>query len=78
MASLLFIPLNNTSEFSIRESHHSQTFIWNSWTISVFNHIRESHHSQTMKSGCYREVEFNHIRESHHSQTHLLLDQHFS
>ena len=47
MASLLFIPLNNTSEFSIRESHHSQTFIWNSWTISVFNHIRESHHSHT-------------------------------
>lgn len=25
MTSLLFIPLNNTWEFSIRESHHSQT-----------------------------------------------------
>lgn len=47
MTSLLFIPLNNTSEFSIRESHHSQT----SWSVMhrglEFNHIRESHHSQT-------------------------------
>lgn len=47
MASLLFIPLNNTSEFSIRESHHSQTN--KSYMIADlgFNHIRESHHSQT-------------------------------
>ena len=71
MASLLFIPLNNTSEFSIRESHHSQTFIWNSWTISVFNHIRESHHSQTNGRKSMKKGEFNHIRESHHSQTLL-------
>ena len=71
MASLLFIPLNNTSEFSIRESHHSQTFIWNSWTISVFNHIRESHHSQTVVSMVSEILGFNHIRESHHSQTSI-------
>ena len=47
MTSLLFIPPNNTSEFSIRESHHSQTF-WEIHKIKdEFNHIRESHHSQT-------------------------------
>lgn len=47
MASLLFIPLNNTSEFSIRESHHSQTLVSKQLGHSKFNHIRESHHSQT-------------------------------
>ena len=47
MTSLLFIPLNNTSEFSIRESHHSQTTRRMKSPISPFNHIRESHHSQT-------------------------------
>jgi len=47
MASLLFIPLNNTSEFSIRESHHSQTTLTQYTMDGVFNHIRESHHSQT-------------------------------
>lgn len=47
MTSLLFIPLNNTSEFSIRESHHSQTANLTSGISIVFNHIRESHHSQT-------------------------------
>ena len=50
MTSLLFIPLNNTSEFSIRESHHSQTML-NIKALAVrFNHIRESHHSQTSTS----------------------------
>lgn len=47
MASLLFIPLNNTSEFSIRESHHSQTNKLKYYDSKQFNHIRESHHSQT-------------------------------
>lgn len=47
MASLLFIPLNNTSEFSIRESHHSQTGLMVGNQLLMFNHIRESHHSQT-------------------------------
>lgn len=47
MTSLLFIPLNNTSEFSIRESHHSQTTKESGACTSEFNHIRESHHSQT-------------------------------
>lgn len=47
MTSLLFIPLNNTSEFSIRESHHSQTQESRLSRIMKFNHIRESHHSQT-------------------------------
>ena len=47
MTSLLFIPLNNTSEFSIRESHHSQTDANYCGRYSWFNHIRESHHSQT-------------------------------
>lgn len=47
MTSLLFIPLNNTSEFSIRESHHSQTGTTTLGTGNAFNHIRESHHSQT-------------------------------
>ena len=47
MTSLLFIPLNNTSEFSIRESHHSQTLVAESLALVMFNHIRESHHSQT-------------------------------
>ena len=47
MASLLFIPLNNTSEFSIRESHHSQTGAGDKKIGDLFNHIRESHHSQT-------------------------------
>ena len=69
MTSLLFIPLNNTSEFSIRESHHSQTF-WEIHKIKdEFNHIRESHHSQTDKEQHQIAVAFNHIRESHHSQT---------
>lgn len=47
MTSLLFIPLNNTSEFSIRESHHSQTNLDIVGRHQKFNHIRESHHSQT-------------------------------
>ena len=47
MTSLLFIPLNNTSEFSIRESHHSQTVWREVLREELFNHIRESHHSQT-------------------------------
>ena len=47
MTSLLFIPLNNTSEFSIRESHHSQTTVPVLAVPAEFNHIRESHHSQT-------------------------------
>lgn len=47
MTSLLFIPLNNTSEFSIRESHHSQTTDMVRREEALFNHIRESHHSQT-------------------------------
>ncbi len=47
MTSLLFIPLNNTSEFSIRESHHSQTVGLFSFIAIKFSHIRESHHSQT-------------------------------
>ena len=49
MTSLLFIPLNNTSEFSIRESHHSQTVLSACRLLSTFNHIRESHHSQTLE-----------------------------
>ena len=47
MTSLLFIPLNNTSEFSIRESHHSQTADGMGYGCTAFNHIHESHHSQT-------------------------------
>ena len=47
MTSLLFIPLNNTSEFSIRESHHSQTMKSVAHIVTRFNHIHESHHSQT-------------------------------
>ena len=71
MTSLLFIPLNNTSEFSIRESHHSQTF-WEIHKIKdEFNHIRESHHSQTLVSKQLGHSKFNHIRESHHSQTSI-------
>ena len=72
MTSLLFIPLNNTWEFSIRESHHSQTC----WSVNdfrdSFNHIRESHHSQTQLKSYSNSGEFNHIRESHHSQTAAL------
>ena len=52
MASLLFIPLNNTSEFSIRESHHSQTLAVRKISQYLFNHIRESHHSQTWMDMC--------------------------
>ena len=69
MASLLFIPLNNTSEFSIRESHHSQTDTLSSKMLDKFNHIRESHHSQTRLECHSWRHQFNHIRESHHSQT---------
>ena len=69
MASLLFIPLNNTSEFSIRESHHSQTTACIGSVISMFNPIRESHHSQTNGTEYRYADTFNHIRESHHSQT---------
>lgn len=47
MTSLLFIPLNNTWEFSIRESHHSQTAAGLIAKKAQFNHIRQSHHSQT-------------------------------
>ena len=73
MTSLLFIPLNNTSEFSIRESHHSQTAILFLRPFIVFNHIRESHHSQTKQWRLGRHCKFNHIRESHHSQTKSLV-----
>ena len=69
MTSLLFIPLNNTSEFSIRESHHSQTGNAYKPNTIKFNHIRESHHSQTVRSIKSIIHQFNHIRESHHSQT---------
>lgn len=39
MTSLLFIPLNNTSEFSIRESHHSQTISMIQPNMSKKTHI---------------------------------------
>lgn len=39
MTSLLFIPLNNTSEFSIRESHHSQTIFMIQPNMSKKTHI---------------------------------------
>ena len=70
MTSLLFIPLNNTSEFSIHESHHSQTHLNAMHSLPAFNHIRESHHSQTRCMTFALNGLFNHIRESHHSQTH--------
>ena len=72
MASLLFIPLNNTSEFSIRESHHSQTILTLVNQVDTFNHIRESHHSQTGMTDVKHRDTFNHIRESHHSQTTII------
>ena len=39
MTSLLFIPLNNTWEFSIRESHHSQTISMIQPNMSKKTHI---------------------------------------
>ena len=47
MTSLLFIPLNNTWEISIRESHHSQTISMIQPNMSKKNshyaHAKNSH-----------------------------------